>query len=386
MKRRSDDLSMESLRDKVIGLGERSIRKSYYPELQQRIDELERFRALLDQTRDLIFLLDKDCMIIDVNDSACTTLGFPREEIVGKPLEMIVDDDEGRIRAFSCGEGSAGETRIYLATLKKSDGAGLPGEIKLNRVVFQAQSYAVAVARDVSEKQAAEEAKRREEVLKRLNQELEGRVQERTVELSQANLMLRTAQLHLEKASYIARLNAERYRDYQIRLKKIVAISLAMLSDNTLEEVLQQIVDTARTVIGARYVVAGHGFMEGTFVVNAISRHEAAAPCPPGREFQVERGGVYLEVIEKDAPLRLTDQEMRKHPRWVGLPEGHADLRGLLAVPIKTRSGTTRGFIMASDKLGGGNFDEDDETLLMHLAGIGSLGLCHAECLAGGRR
>lgn len=41
MKKPSDEENQNSLRDKIIGLGEKSIRKSYYPELQQRINELE---------------------------------------------------------------------------------------------------------------------------------------------------------------------------------------------------------------------------------------------------------------------------------------------------------------------------------------------------------
>jgi two-component system, cell cycle sensor histidine kinase and response regulator CckA len=42
-----DELARSQLRDSIIGLGERSIRKSYYPELQQRISELERANAEL---------------------------------------------------------------------------------------------------------------------------------------------------------------------------------------------------------------------------------------------------------------------------------------------------------------------------------------------------
>lgn len=42
MKKLSEDpQQVNLLRDKIIGLGEKSIRKSYYPELQQRINELE---------------------------------------------------------------------------------------------------------------------------------------------------------------------------------------------------------------------------------------------------------------------------------------------------------------------------------------------------------
>jgi len=43
MKKLSDpDSQRENLRNSIIGLGERSIRKSYYPELQKRISELEK--------------------------------------------------------------------------------------------------------------------------------------------------------------------------------------------------------------------------------------------------------------------------------------------------------------------------------------------------------
>ena len=48
MKKPSEEEEIrDRLRESIIGLGERSIRKSYYPELQQRIHELERTNAEL---------------------------------------------------------------------------------------------------------------------------------------------------------------------------------------------------------------------------------------------------------------------------------------------------------------------------------------------------
>jgi signal transduction histidine kinase len=41
MPERSENSDVNALREKIIGLGEKSIRKSYYPELQQRVNELE---------------------------------------------------------------------------------------------------------------------------------------------------------------------------------------------------------------------------------------------------------------------------------------------------------------------------------------------------------
>ena len=95
-----DEVIRAKLRESIIGLGERSIRKSYYPELQQRINELERanaelsngiaerekserdlhkkesyFRALFENAGDAIFIEDENDRIIDVNNRACELLG-----------------------------------------------------------------------------------------------------------------------------------------------------------------------------------------------------------------------------------------------------------------------------------------------------------------------
>lgn len=43
------DAHVEGLRDQLIGLGDKSIRKNYYPELQRRMDELEQLNAELEQ-------------------------------------------------------------------------------------------------------------------------------------------------------------------------------------------------------------------------------------------------------------------------------------------------------------------------------------------------
>jgi len=58
MKERFDQREdPDDLRKKIIGLGERSFRKSYYPELQQKLADLQRFKSLLDESNDAIFLL-----------------------------------------------------------------------------------------------------------------------------------------------------------------------------------------------------------------------------------------------------------------------------------------------------------------------------------------
>ena len=68
---------LSSLRDRIIGLGETSVHKSYYPELQERMEELERFRALLDEATDLIMVIRiADFRCVDMNHAFSSLLGY----------------------------------------------------------------------------------------------------------------------------------------------------------------------------------------------------------------------------------------------------------------------------------------------------------------------
>jgi sigma-B regulation protein RsbU (phosphoserine phosphatase) len=146
-------------REKIIGLGERSLRKTYYPALQQKLDELERFRALLDQSNDCIFLIKVPSLaFVDVNESACRQLGCPRQTFLSRPLEKFLPHEAAtRIRelvAFGHAEGKDQDT--ITTHLYKCSGEVLPVEIVVRLVAFNKDIYGVAVARDITERKRAE--------------------------------------------------------------------------------------------------------------------------------------------------------------------------------------------------------------------------------------
>src|SRR5690554_5019251 len=87
--------SRDALREKIIGLGEASLHKNYYPELQSRLAELERFRALLDQTYDAIFLIRAETgRLADVNASATAYLGYSKKELLAKPFADLISPQQ----------------------------------------------------------------------------------------------------------------------------------------------------------------------------------------------------------------------------------------------------------------------------------------------------
>ena len=153
----------ESLRDKIIGLGESSIQKSYYPELQKRLGELERFHALLDQSNDPIFLLEiSSGRFTDVTKSASEQLGYPHEKMLEMTLKDIVNNDEMMriqliLNEMVENKESTGK-KTFSSVFNTVDSQKIPVEISASVVNFSDVLYIVMVVRDITEREKAEKA------------------------------------------------------------------------------------------------------------------------------------------------------------------------------------------------------------------------------------
>jgi PAS domain S-box-containing protein len=168
----------------------------------------------------------------------------------------------------------------------------------------------------------------------------------------------------------------EALRTSRDRLNMLVETATQVVAKSELAAMLDGIAHAARELTGARLATAGHGYINKRFQVGGASRDEQTPPCPPGQEFQVDRGGVYMDLIEGQASMRLTDQQMRSRPDWWGLPADHVPMRGMLGARLVDAAGRSNGLIMVSDKAGG-EFSEEDEVLLRQLATLSSLSLQH---------
>jgi PAS domain S-box-containing protein len=170
-------------REKLIGLGKRSISKSYYPELKSRLDELEHFRALLDRVNDAIFVVDADSgSILDISGAADALLGCGPEQLRGLCFKEILPPHIRR-HADNLFHNETKTVRMeteFSCPLCPGK-PPIPVDLTLSLVSFQNQRQAIIVARDISER------KRTERALKRSHDQLEIRVRERTEELDRAN-------------------------------------------------------------------------------------------------------------------------------------------------------------------------------------------------------
>ena len=157
MKRPSDPglEDFEEQRMRVLGLGEHSARKSYYPELRARISELERFRAALDGSNDAILLVAlPGGTLDDVNETTCRMLQRARGEPIGQRLGDL--QPALGVALGHAAELSNGQRETVEATLRPTGGGAVPVEVTLNLVQICGERYAIAVARDISERKQAE--------------------------------------------------------------------------------------------------------------------------------------------------------------------------------------------------------------------------------------
>ncbi len=144
----------------LIGLGEHSFRKSYYPELQQRLGELERFRALLDHSNDVILLIEVPTgQIVDVNAAASRLMGLSPDQLLGRSVFEVTGLEEipAAKKLITEPESGDDDIRPVDATLYRGDRKPVPAEITLSRMVFSESAYVAAVARDITKRKHAED-------------------------------------------------------------------------------------------------------------------------------------------------------------------------------------------------------------------------------------
>jgi len=117
----------------------------------------EKFRALFERVFDALLLINKDGMIVDVNDSAIGRLGYSRDEFRGNHIRNLVAED--RFPEFDRGFIDAFKGKsIYLGEyeLQGNNGAILHAEVGCAGLEIHEQNYVLASLRDITGRKLAE--------------------------------------------------------------------------------------------------------------------------------------------------------------------------------------------------------------------------------------
>jgi len=123
-----------------------------------------RFRTFVDHAGDALFVYDlEQRTVVDVNRQACESLGYTRQEIIGK-TPLAFHQDSYQVDMESVAErAAASETVFDTHWHRRKDGMVFPVEVHTSLVTYGGRRFLLMVARDISDRLRAEEAVRQSE-------------------------------------------------------------------------------------------------------------------------------------------------------------------------------------------------------------------------------
>jgi two-component system, cell cycle sensor histidine kinase and response regulator CckA len=124
---------------------------------KQTQQQLELFRRLIDQSSEAIFVVDpQDARILDVNERACSNLGYTRAELLALSIPEIEAAYDGFTWSEQVEQARLGRVELIETGQRRKNGDTFPVEISVKFVHLDGRGYIVAAARDITEKKQLE--------------------------------------------------------------------------------------------------------------------------------------------------------------------------------------------------------------------------------------
>ncbi|MEQ9545235.1 MAG: NahK/ErcS family hybrid sensor histidine kinase/response regulator [Marinobacter sp.] len=176
----------------LLGLGSQSVRKNYYPALQERIEELEkernRYKWLFENALHGIFQANMRGGFLACNPAMARICGYAdaeelKQRVIRLREQLFCSSNEfDKIRQELLDEGSL---RVRETRLRRADNTPVHVAISMLRRPDLGPEVVEAFVADITERVQARQK------LEQLNADLERRVEERTAALQNANVGLR---------------------------------------------------------------------------------------------------------------------------------------------------------------------------------------------------
>ncbi len=262
-----------------------------------------RYRELFNAAGDAIFVHEDERSFLDVNDVACTRLGYTREELKALgPGGIDAPEFAARVPALMREIHEQGAALFETAHIAKG-GVRIPTEISCRSITFRGRPAFLSVARDISDR------KRFEEEILRQSAVLDG----------------------------INRLFRE------------------TLQCDTVEDVARKCLEISESLTRSRFGFIGTVNNSGTFDTLALSDpgwdacrlEEADAP---GVIRDMDVRGIWGSVLRSAQSLIVNDPD--NNPDRVGLPDGHPRIDTFLSAPLMS-AGRAFGMIAVANRADG---------------------------------
>ena len=160
------ELSIEIEERKVVEKELRQMRDELGVQVESRTielskvnSELQLFKDLMDNSMDAIHIVEPGSgRFLDVNETACSDLGYTREELLNKNVTDIdATLDDADLMQLIAKIKHKGYATLQSSNLRK-DGSIFPVEVNIRHASFGHTEYIVAIVRDITERKKAEAA------------------------------------------------------------------------------------------------------------------------------------------------------------------------------------------------------------------------------------
>lgn len=131
---------------------------------EQALAESERrTRRILDTANEGFWLVDNDAVTLSANPALCTILGRPQEDIVGRRILDLVDEENRRIFVAQLEERARGKSGAYEIALQRPDGTNVPCLISATPLLDEkgVKKGSFALVTDITDRKEADEQMRR---------------------------------------------------------------------------------------------------------------------------------------------------------------------------------------------------------------------------------
>ena len=159
----------------------------------------ERYRTLVEQSSDAIFVLDSDGCIADVNATVEALLGHSAEDLVGRAWADLVAPEDLAAQPLRFSELEAGKALLFVRRLRHAGGTTVPVELSATML---SDGRFLHVARDIAERLQAEADRA----------SLDASLRESRRDLEEAQAIAHIGSWTLDPATGAATWSAEMYR------------------------------------------------------------------------------------------------------------------------------------------------------------------------------
>ncbi len=294
-------------------------------EAGQRLHAEERLRllsAVVEQTHEGVAVTDMAGNLLFVNQAFAAAHGYIPDEVVGAHLSIFHTAEQAVIMEKANGQlRENGEFSGEIWHIRR-DGTVFPA-LMHNSLLRDAEGVPIGMIitlRDITDLQQAQDA------LQQAHDELEMRVEARTVDLRATNSQL--------QQEIVERARAEDALAWEASMNAAIAeLSRSLISLASLDEISALVLDHAKQLTGSAFGFVGYMDAKTGYLVSPTLTQDIWDSCQiPDKRFVFETfGGLWGWVLDHREPI-LTNTP-QDDPRSSGVPQGHIAIQRFLSAP-----------------------------------------------------